>query len=59
MQLQHDGKDDAMEYDIILSDEMHELGILVIPVRFPVLACVQPPLTGGADVADGGVKPYV
>ena len=53
MQFQHDGKDDAMENDIVFTDEVNQFCVFIIPIRFPLFVVVNGPLPGSAEVADG------
>ena len=55
VRLEHRGKDDAVEHDVVLADEVHHLRILRLPVLLPVGREV---LRGG-DIADRGVEPDV
>ena len=57
--LEQDGEDDAVEDDVVLADEVDEVGLGVLPPVAPVLAALFAPLHGGGDVANGGVKPNV
>ncbi len=57
--LEQDGEDDAVEDDVVLADEVDEVGLGVLPPVAPILAVLFTPLHGGRDVADGGVKPNV
>src|SRR5690606_31893538 len=52
MELQHHREDDAVKYDVVLADEVKQLGTFIIPVRFPVLLVVDTPLPCCAYVAD-------
>ena len=57
--LEQDGEDDAVEDDVVLADEVDEVGLGVLPPVAPILPVLFAPLHGGRDVADGGVKPNV
>jgi alkylation response protein AidB-like acyl-CoA dehydrogenase len=59
VQLQHNGKDDTMEDDIILPDKMHQLRIRIIPIGFPVLPGIDSPLPGSGDISNRRIEPYV
>ena len=54
--LQHGGEHDAVEHDIVFSDEVYQTRFGVFP---PFLPCVGQQLFGVADVADRGVEPYI
>ena len=42
MLFQDDGKDDAVEYDVILPNEMNQLRLFILPVLLPMV--VRPPV---------------
>ena len=52
---QHRREHDAVENDVVLADEMHHLGVLVLPVFFPV----GRQILGRRDVTDRRVEPHV
>jgi len=54
--LEHGRKDDAMEDDVVLADEVHQAGILVFP---PGLPAVGQQFSCIGDVTDGCIKPHV
>ena len=53
--LEHGREDDAMEDDVVLSDEVYHLGLLVFPIFFPL----RRELLGRRDIAYRCVEPYV
>ena len=55
MRHQHSGEYDAVEYDIVLADEVYHLGIFALPILLPIGG----ELLGCRDIADGCVKPNV
>ena len=55
MGLEHGREDDAMEDDVVLSDEVYHLGLLVFPIFFPL----RRELLGRRDIAYRCVEPYV
>ena len=54
--LEHRREHDTVEHDIVLANEMHELGVGTLP---PLLPRLREQLTGIGNVADGGVKPDI
>ena len=54
--LQHGREYDAMEYDVVLADEMYKACFGVFPPRLPR---VGKQLFGIADVADGSIEPNI
>ncbi len=54
--LQHGREDDAVEYDVVLSDEVYDFCILAFPVLLPI---VRQKFLSGTDVSDRCVKPDV
>ena len=56
---EQDGEDDAVKDDVVLADEVDEVGLRVLPPVPPILVVLFAPLHGGRDVPNGGVKPNV
>ena len=54
--LQHGRKDDAMEHDVVLADEMHQFRVLGLP---PFLPGLRKQFLGVGDVTDRRVEPYI
>ena len=54
--LEHRREHNAMEHDIVLSYEVHQLGIGALP---PLLPIVRQELDGIGDIADGSVEPHI
>ena len=51
-----------MEHDVVLTDEVYQTGVLVLPPFLPVapfLRLAVAELLGIADVTDGGVEPNI
>ena len=59
MQFQHRRKYDAMKNNVVLTNKMHQFGIVVIPIRLPVFLMIQRPLLGGTDISYWRVKPHI
>ena len=62
MGLHHDGEDEAMEYDVVLADEVDKACLGVLPPLLPAapaLGLCIAELFGVRDVADGCVEPDV
>ena len=57
--LQEDREDDAVENDVVLPDKMQEARVVGLPPFLPFGVVILRPLLGGADVADGRIKPDV
>ena len=62
MSLHHHREDDAVEHDVVLADEVYQTGVLILPPLLPFapflgLAVAQ--FLRVADVADGGIEPYI
>ena len=55
MSLQHRGEYDAVEDDVVLTDEVYHLSLLVLPILLPIGRKVL----SSRDIADRCVKPYV
>ena len=53
--LQHRREHDAVEYDVILTDEVNELGILALPILLPVRCKIL----GSRDIADWSIEPNI
>ena len=48
-----------MKNDIVFTNKMNQLGIFIIPIRFPVFIIIDSPLFCSADITDGCIKPYI
>ena len=55
MRLQHRGEYDAVEDDIILTDEVDELRLLIFPILLPIGRKVL----RGRDIANRSIEPYI
>ena len=62
MRLEHRRKDDAMEHDIVFSDEVNESGFRVFPPLFPASEALRgtvAQLFCVADVANRCIEPHI
>ena len=48
-----------MENDVVFTNKMHQFGVFVFPVIFPVFALIQSPLLGSGNVANRSIEPHV
>ena len=48
-----------MEHDVVLADEVYQLGLGVFPPFLPVFATLFANLLGVGYVADGGIEPHI
>ena len=55
MSLQHRGEDDAVEDDVVLADEVHHLGLIVLPILLPI----GRKILSSRDIANRSVEPYI
>ena len=55
MSLQHRWEYYAVEHNVILTDEVYHLGILILPILLPIGCKVL----GSRYIAYGGVEPYI
>ena len=56
---QQNGEDDAVEDDVVLANEMHQLGVFVLPIWLPIHPLLGGPIAGGCDVSEGRIKPHI
>ena len=54
--LEHRREHNAVEHDVVFTDEVHQAGVVGLP---PFLPAVGEELLGVGDVADGSVEPHV
>ena len=53
---QNSRENQAVEDNVVLADEVHQAGVLILPPFFPI---GPKELLGGRDITDGRVKPHV
>jgi len=53
---QHAWENDAMENNVVLADEMHQFGLVVFPIFFPIL---WQQFFCGRDITNRGIEPYI
>src|SRR5690606_4067164 len=59
MKFQHYRKDDAMEYNVVLTNKVYKPGIFIHPEWFPVTSIIQRPLFSGTYITYGCIKPHI